>query len=114
MAIELAPVGTSPLPHMYVPEGRTFTVGRAVQSEIVHQGISRRHCELFWADKPELSVTALKKRMIVVQPNGPLCKIIPNSEPCQVCSQSCKSGVIACAWSGAYKCARASTSRSYQ
>ena len=84
MAIELAPVGASRLPHMYVPEGSTFTVGRAIQSEISHQGISRRHCELFWAEKPELSVTALKKRLIVVQPNGPRIKIVPNSEPCQV------------------------------
>lgn len=85
MAVELAPLGASPLPHMYVPEGRTFTIGRAFQHEITHQGISRRHCELFWAEKPELTVTALKKRLIVVQPGSPPIKIAPNSDSCRVC-----------------------------
>lgn len=84
MAIELAPLGTSPLPYIYVPEGRTITVGRAYQPEIKHNGISRGHCELFWAEKPELSVTALKKRLIVVQPDGARLNVQPSAAAVKV------------------------------
>eukprot|EP00892_Ulva_mutabilis_P008549 jgi/Ulvmu1/6066/UM027_0044.1 len=84
MAVELAPVGSSPLPHIYVPEGRTFTFGRSVQTDIAHQSISRRHCELYWAEKPELTVTALKKRLTVVQPGSDPVKVTPDSGSCQM------------------------------
>lgn len=85
MAIELAPKGTSPLPHVYVPEGRTTTIGRAFQAEIQDHGISRRHCELYWAERPELSVTAVKKQLFVMQPDGAMIKIGPSSGPVRVC-----------------------------